>query len=69
MTTREISIRPRKSFRPGETVEINVSPTSRCSMWIGSDEKAGYCWLTKREMRALRDALNIALGEPEGAKP
>lgn len=60
---REITILPRKSFRPGETVEINVSPTSRCSVWIGSDEKAGYCWLTRSEMRKLRDALNVALGD------
>lgn len=55
---RRVSIPVKRSLRGDETIEIRIWGGSRPEMWIGSDEKAGFCRLTRSEVVKLRDALD-----------
>lgn len=60
---KRFTLKPKRNFRTGETAVVYVDAGSRPSVWVGSEERAGLCWLTRSEMVELRDALNRALGE------
>lgn len=49
--------------RVRDPIEFRIWTHARPSMWIGTDDAGGYCRLTASDLRKLRDALDVALGD------
>jgi hypothetical protein len=63
MRRTDVEIEARRSFRRGEAAKVVVQDSRRGpELWIGSDQKAGYCHLTAAQARRLYDELRARLG-------